>query len=147
MIELTSTFAVTRVQAFSPKVNSVFGNIKLACALSTADFCSAEIAVVSKPTILCAGKLTLICTSVPSADKNNSAAPCSCAPPAAHTVAHPMADAPINSRRLCDEHFRLATMMPLATMGRSAEFKVQYVTARDQTRPQKRAGDFERLTT
>ena len=28
----------------------------------------------------------------------------------------------------------------------SAEFEVQYVTARDQTRPQKRAGDLERLT-
>ncbi len=38
-------------------------------------------------------------------------------------------------------------MMPPATIRRSAELEVQYVTARDQTRPEKRAGDLERLTT
>ena len=38
-------------------------------------------------------------------------------------------------------------MMPPATSRRSTELEVQYVTARDQTRPQKRAGDLERLTT
>ena len=108
--------------------NKSFGAIKMASARSTAAFCSAVTAAVSKPTRLCAGELNVICTSLPSEDKSNSAAPCSCAPPAAQALLKPQAIAlKINRHRDLQDAWSTYGKC-LACTGGPAGFEVQCMT-------------------